>query len=920
MASKARTGKGSSPIWTHSKFNLWSRRWVDPDDRAPTVVLLRHPAAPFTQEVDAVDDPTMRQVAFAYLERANKLEPPDIESPLDLPETWLRALHPKPAGADKAVRASFGWLKIGWPPPKLDERTSVSRLVSFRAERGLRGATLPDQTVILLASELLDGECIGSDFGIRVVMHVHQADKTTYVVRITGMSASLPFGHYAEETGRLSEHWKRRAIGLLAPEVRREIECALGLRDVVFTGFRLGRIEGDRWQIERRGTGIAKAPRRGKAVPHSFVHVASVSDHGKPAVHQKSACTTLSARKYRLVADATAGHGRVFPIDPASQGGAKGVRKRRPTRSAARLDHFRVDAKITAGRNEPLVYPPVPPGPRKPKRVAGDMEVLPCPRFVRADRGQHGPETIDLSGSGPAIRSNDFAAVMAYWNVKALFQWLEAYGIDAQYYFRMAKLPLKVAYRSGIEPGPGKDGQTVNARVSVDGWRADAVGPVKLGDRPSVEIHCALANRSRRERKPWNRRTPSPVEPLGIAADARWMCHEIGHVLLMASVGELEFRFAHSAGDALAAIVMDPRSELASDPNWRGATFPWVFIPRRHDRCVSHGWSWSGLLHHELALVTNTAPPRRKGYLSEQILSSSLFRLYLCLGGDTLDARTGEIDRIARESASHYAVYLIIRGTQILGTSGVVIPTDPDEFVSALIDADISTGKWDVKFPPRTGSEFHRIGGCVHKVIRWAFEAQGMYGEPGRITNGPGHPPPVDIYIEDRRPLVTTTPYGDIGNGPGSYAPVSLDWNGKRRGDATPAWQANAAAIDVQGDDIYVKVGNRGGETATGVTVSVWWHKWPAGTDAPTWDGGKGWTLCDAPAGAGQTIGPHASTTFGPFPHRPPRGRYLVLAQATCADDRANTDPATGLPCSQLATPLIDLVANDNNLGLRVLG
>ena len=104
----------------------------------------------------------------------------------------------------------------------------------------------------------------------------------------------------------------------------------------------------------------------------------------------------------------------------------------------------------------------------------------------------------------------------------------------------------------------------------------------------------------------------------GIAADARWIWHEIGHVLLMCSVGELEFRFAHSAGDALAAIVSDPQSQLAGDGNWRGATFPWMFTPRRHDRCVSHGWSWGGSLHYAMSQVTNSTPPRRKGYWTEQ--------------------------------------------------------------------------------------------------------------------------------------------------------------------------------------------------------------------------------------------------------------------------------------------------------------
>ena len=86
----------------------------------------------------------------------------------------------------------------------------------------------------------------------------------------------------------------------------------------------------------------------------------------------------------------------------------------------------------------------------------------------------------------------------------------------------------------------------------------------------------ALADLSTRGRKPWNGTKRSSAEPLGIAADARWIWHEIGHVLLTTSVGDLQFRFAHSPGDALAAIVSDPESELATDANWRGATFPWV--------------------------------------------------------------------------------------------------------------------------------------------------------------------------------------------------------------------------------------------------------------------------------------------------------------------------------------------------------
>jgi hypothetical protein len=211
-------------------------------------------------------------------------------------------------------------------------------------------------------------------------------------------------------------------------------------------------------------------------------------------------------------------------------------------------------------------------------------------------------------------------------------------------------------------------------------------------------MHLALADLSMRARKAWKGER-IPVEPLGIAADARWIWHEIGHVLLMASVGELEFRFAHSAGDALAAIVADPQSILASNARWRGATFPWVFEPRRHDRCACNGWSWDGLLHYAAAHAPNSQPARRKGYQTEQILSSSLFRLYRCIGGDTTIVASELPYLKDRESASHYSVYLIMRGIQILGASDIVPTYKADQFVSALIDADIGTEVWDVKFP-----------------------------------------------------------------------------------------------------------------------------------------------------------------------------------------------------------------------------
>src|SRR5262249_45926975 len=146
------------------------------------------------------------------------------------------------------------------------------------------------------------------------------------------------------------------------------------------------------------------------------------------------------------------------------------------------------------------------------------------------------PKTVDLPGYGPPVRSNDSSAVMAYWNVKQFFDRLRAYGLPPNSYFRIAPLPLEVHYRSGIRPGPGSDGQTGSARVRVKGLPDNfQEGPIPPGS--TIEMHLALADLSTRARKPWDGTKPSAAEPLGIAADERWIWHEIGHVLLTTSVG-----------------------------------------------------------------------------------------------------------------------------------------------------------------------------------------------------------------------------------------------------------------------------------------------------------------------------------------------------------------------------------------------
>jgi hypothetical protein len=331
----------------------------------------------------------------------------------------------------------------------------------------------------------------------------------------------------------------------------------------------------------------------------------------------------------------------------------------------------------------------------------------------------------------------------------------------------------------------------------------------------------------------------------------------------------------------------------------RLATFPWVYLNRRHDRSVYAGWSWCGTYHRPSLFYQDANRRRRKGYKSEQILSTSLFRLYRALGGDTVVA-SGAPDVGARQSTSDVTMYLIMRAIDLMGQASMVPTVTPDQFVTALSDADVGT------WPLPSGW----VGGCAHKVVRWAFEAQGLYAtsDPLAVIDAPGEPPDVDVYIDNGRPDSQGF------HRRGGYMPVSLDWN------VSPApWHATGSALQVVNDQVVsVRVRNRGHSPATGVVVQVSFVSWPiAQPDPPAWDRTTWQSLG---VSGSQTVPAGGEVSFGPFDGLPTgAGRYLILAEATCPGDLANTDLGTSLPCSTQPTPIVNLVAGDNNLGLRLL-
>jgi hypothetical protein len=512
--------------------------------------------------------------------------------------------------------------------------------------------------------------------------------------------------------------------------------------------------------------------------------------------------------------------GSVFRADPATLAGQV-VSVATPTPT---LDGLRSTGPLQG------LKPPA--GPGAVQQLCGEfvcLQDLEPPSIPMPTQGE--PYLFDYS-----CKTREFAAVQAYHACDYVYRLIQGMGIDVKSYFGNTSFPVPV--------DPHGFGGAINARAEGNAM-GNGMGGFFFG--------VAAAG-----------------QQMGIQADLRVVIHEFGHALLWDHVSSPNFGFAHSAGDSLAVILFDPDSAPSLG---RFETFPFMNasagLSRRHDRDVAQGWAWGG-------------PPQLDDtqYGSEQILSTTLFRIYRAAGGDSQDAAL-------RRAASRYVAYLIIKaiGTLTFTTS------EPEVFASALIDADAATQNFE-----------GQPGGAFSKVIRWSFEKQGLFqpaGAPAPVS-GPGDPPDVDVYIDDG------------GDRNGEYMPYPKDiaiapavWN-RQAADGGQDHQPPAVGAE---NYLYAFVRNRGTKPAANVTIKAFQAKAAGAAVWPT-----DWVATTTPSlSVAGGLAPGGKAVVGPFAWTPTFAGGSVLLSASADGDPSNADTVTG------PIPNVRLVPLDNNVAQRAM-
>ena len=456
------------------------------------------------------------------------------------------------------------------------------------------------------------------------------------------------------------------------------------------------------------------------------------------------------------------------------------------------------------------------------------------------------PPTQDFLYSVP---TDNFSAVNAYYHCDRLFRMLQDMGFDVFDYFDGTVFPVLVDHR--VSYGFPPTANTVNASA-----------PGNTLGNGSDGFRFALVQRNTN---------------VGMAVEWRVILHEFGHTILWDHLNSPNFFFAHSPGDSLAAILNDPDSKAPD----RFVTFPWTPIRRRHDRRPEDGWGYGG--HFDPPTRVGQFGSRdRAGYDREQILSSTLFRFYRAIGGD-------HSDPAIQTEASRYAAFLIFSAVGAL--TSIVPPRDAEDFADELMDADLNT------------DEFEALpGGLTHKIIRWAFERQGLYQAPGAPspTIQPGAPPEVDVYIDDGR-------NGEYDPKPQFIFSSNDIWN-RLSADNGLSHQNPIAG---QPNFLYVRVKNRGTLQAENVIVKAFLSTsqgnrlWP-----------QEWSPLDTTSvPATGALSSQGETIVGPFTWTPSNVGSIALLTSVSADD----DPSNADSNLVGSVPAIRLAHYDNNIAGRIV-
>ena len=888
-----------NPGWSAAHAAV-SAEWLIDDEGVRRLAMLRHPTQAFNGAVDAAEglEAGLRRIAAAYIERVRASCPTEADGApvLGRAGAWLLAGH----------RQGFGWLNLGWG---LAGVAHTDPSLSFQVQRAWKGFMPSDRTVVLLAANrhgLQRGgtaqRCEGASVGLRVVMHLADNPDPSgqLLVRVTGLSASRLA--WARAPGR-------SVARRLSPRGRRKLTALVEAR----FGFEAGstQVTDTLWPDGRALPALLAGSARLAAAGHALVQWTARPLSGRPG--------GLNLHALRWVDQRSAAHGLGFRQDPASMGPADDGTLRRPSSRDETLNALRRPTLSAAASAASATSAASQPGGAAASASASASALLvlqdtdhPIRFEVRQSRladSLNDPDQLQsVDPDKLPLRSDHLSAFHAYLRAAELFERLEAYGLEAQQYFKLARLPLVMRHRAAVRGQP--DGLAVNAEVRPLGAEPSAYERLDETARPQLELRFGSASLEHRTIGP-DDHGQQRAQPLGLAADPRLAWHEFGHVLAYAATGALEFHFAHSAGDALAAVIADPGSALSADAHMRGLTFPWLLLARRHDRPALDGWCWCGQRNGQRRVPFSLPAPLHKGYIEEQLLSSSVFLLYRALGGDSFTQPR------RRRTAADYVAYLLMRAIALLGPAAVVPALTPDAFVSALIDADIGTGDWSVWVPAGNQQKHlprRRIGGTAHKVLRWAFEQQGLYAtdDPLALAEGLGRPPAVDLYL----PGLSLPGLSD--RAAGGYTPVDLKWP-PAAGTSPAPWHSDDAGLrfDTERGQLVASVHNRGQQTAVDARCRAW--------AARVSDSALDWQPLPLIGPGKADVSPQGLVPFR-FALQVDklllRGRWWLLVEVDGPGDRANLNPAAQLACSAATPPaepwlLVDLVANDNNLGLR---